>query len=479
VSSVPIFGCPGPGLCLESATHFSHRCALAASEMDDYRELQRQRWLAQQQHAQAASSASAAASSSDPVAAAPAQAAAAATAAAPAAAARPTDAAPVENEAPGSPARRIHILPVGGDPATEGGRLNMLAPELKALRSRKEHIKTGLFMRPQGHEFIVVKVEPENSILAPETDYFVEGAPIQRLGKAQFIGLWDFESRGSREDGSALFTDYVSPYFKSLAIPGEDKGTIITMGEVLRIFDLDFQVLESDPQAEVGILDANTMVFVDWDITPEFEKIHIVPFQDTLPHAYEFDVFRDYLKPYLSRNKHSRFKANDHFTFQGVQFKVVCCEPEGPARIGRNTTIYCEGVLHPSLRNLLPPELLEQLSSLPPGLQMMLLSTEAFAGGYEERLIEVQEMLSRRRGLNNETIDRVEKFKWGEAGTGTGGETEQDQCMVCLCNFEHGEEVRKLPCGHTFHAGCIDEWLRRCSDCPICKANVDRAVRQY
>eukprot|EP00409_Alexandrium_fundyense_P008175 CAMPEP_0195047688 /NCGR_PEP_ID=MMETSP0347-20130606/39186_1 /TAXON_ID=2932 /ORGANISM="Alexandrium fundyense, Strain CCMP1719" /LENGTH=47 /DNA_ID= /DNA_START= /DNA_END= /DNA_ORIENTATION= len=47
------------------------------------------------------------------------------------------------------------------------------------------------------------------------------------------------------------------------------------------------------------------MVFVDWDATPEFDKIHIVPFQDTLPHAYEFDVFNDYLKPYLTRNKHT------------------------------------------------------------------------------------------------------------------------------------------------------------------------------
>merc|ERR1712023_606513 len=133
--------------------------------------------------------------------------------------------------------------------------------------------------------------------------------------------------------------------------------------------------------------------------------------------------------------------VNDQFTYQGVQFKVVCCEPNGPARIGRNTTIYCEGVLHPSLRNLLPPELLEQLSHLPPGLQMLLLNTEALAGGYEERLIEVQEMLSRRRGLSNETIAQVESFRWGD-GTAANDQT---QCMVCLSDFEAGEEARKLP----------------------------------
>merc|ERR1711920_544837 len=102
-------------------------------------------------------------------------------------------------------------------------------------------------------------------------------------------------------------------------------------------------------------------------------------------------------------------------------------------------------------RNLLPPELLEQLSHLPPGLQMLLLNTEALAGGYEERLIEVQEMLSRRRGLSNETIGQVEMLRWNAASEST-----QRQCMVCLSDFAENEEVRRLPCSHVFHAPCID-----------------------
>merc|ERR1711945_31436 len=106
-------------------------------------------------------------------------------------------------------------------------------------------------------------------------------------------------------------------------------------------------------------------------------------------------------------------------------FKVVCAEPTGPARIGKNTTIFCEGVLHPSLRNLLPPELMEQLSHLPAGLQMLLLNTDMLSAGHQERLMEVQDMLSRRPGLNPDTIDRVEKFKWNQ-----GGHVEGDQ-MQC------------------------------------------------
>lgn len=273
-----------------------------------------------------------------------------------------------------------------------------------------------------------------------------------------------------------LFNEYIRPYFRSITDSGEDRASVVTVSQTLPIFDLEFQVLAAEPcPPELGIIDNNTMVFVNWDSVSEFEKIHIVPFQDTLPHAYQFDVFNDYLKPYLTKNKHLRFNTNEQFTYQGVQFKVVCCQPNGPARIGRNTTIYCEGVLHPSLRNLLPPELLEQLSHLPPGLQMLLLNTEALAGGYEERLMEVQDMLNRRQGMSSDTISQVEVVKWKRAVHGEG----QLQCMVCLSDFEEDEDLRKLPCNHMFHAACIDEWLHRCTDCPICKCNIDRAVRNY
>eukprot|EP00931_Biecheleriopsis_adriatica_P067854 TRINITY_DN41917_c0_g1_i1.p1 TRINITY_DN41917_c0_g1~~TRINITY_DN41917_c0_g1_i1.p1 ORF type:complete len:396 (-),score=78.03 TRINITY_DN41917_c0_g1_i1:82-1269(-) len=376
----------------------------------------------------------------------------------------------MEGEALRAPkARRVHILPVGSSPSEDRRRLELLTPSLKALRANKVPMKSGLFLKASsGEEFIVVKSEPAEALLAGTTDIFVEGTAVQRLDKVQFICLWDFENVRASQDSSALFANYISPYFRGKA--SDEAVNLVIVGESFRISGLDFQASAIEPTStNVGIVDTNTMVFVDWDMTPELERIHIVPFQDTLPAAYEFDIYTDYLKPFLKRHKHLRLKVNDHFTFQGVQFKVVCCEPDS-GRIGRNTTIYCEGVLHPSLRNLLPPELLEQLSGLPPGLQMLLLNTEALAGGYEERLMEV---LSRRQGLTGDVIDRIELRSWEDSGPDG-----QRQCMVCLCNFEKDEEVRRLPCSgsHVFHASCIDEWLRRCTDCPICKTNVEAGV---
>ncbi|KAF2098579.1 hypothetical protein NA57DRAFT_65983 [Rhizodiscina lignyota] len=46
-----------------------------------------------------------------------------------------------------------------------------------------------------------------------------------------------------------------------------------------------------------------------------------------------------------------------------------------------------------------------------------------------------------------------------------------ERCLVCLCDFEAGEEARKLvKCGHLFHRLCIDQWLTTGrNSCPLCR----------
>jgi len=46
-------------------------------------------------------------------------------------------------------------------------------------------------------------------------------------------------------------------------------------------------------------------------------------------------------------------------------------------------------------------------------------------------------------------------------------------CPICLCALRPGDSVRPLgACGHTFHRACIDLWLLRRAECPLCKASV-------
>eukprot|EP00933_Yihiella_yeosuensis_P071446 TRINITY_DN7964_c0_g2_i1.p1 TRINITY_DN7964_c0_g2~~TRINITY_DN7964_c0_g2_i1.p1 ORF type:complete len:330 (+),score=43.46 TRINITY_DN7964_c0_g2_i1:114-992(+) len=54
-----------------------------------------------------------------------------------------------------------------------------------------------------------------------------------------------------------------------------------------------------------------------------------------------------------------------------------------------------------------------------------------------------------------------------------GGECED--CPICLTELQPGENARQLKmCGHTFHRSCIDLWLYRRNDCPLCKTEVPR-----
>lgn len=45
-------------------------------------------------------------------------------------------------------------------------------------------------------------------------------------------------------------------------------------------------------------------------------------------------------------------------------------------------------------------------------------------------------------------------------------------CAICLGDYEEGEMVRVvLECDHSFHARCVDEWLRMSATCPVCRSS--------
>lgn len=45
-------------------------------------------------------------------------------------------------------------------------------------------------------------------------------------------------------------------------------------------------------------------------------------------------------------------------------------------------------------------------------------------------------------------------------------------CCVCLEDVCAGQPVRTLPCLHTFHAQCAEEWLKKKKTCPLCQFDI-------
>ncbi|CAL1159824.1 unnamed protein product, partial [Cladocopium goreaui] len=87
--------------------------------------------------------------------------------------------------------------------------------------------------------------------------------------------------------------------------------------------------------------------------------------------------------------------------------------------------------------------------------------------GYEDLLQLAEELGSvPHRRATPEMLQRLPLFRYSGS--------EKEKCVICQEAYEIGEEVRKLPCSHTYHRACIDRWLTTGTaislQCPICKA---------
>ena len=64
-----------------------------------------------------------------------------------------------------------------------------------------------------------------------------------------------------------------------------------------------------------------------------------------------------------------------------------------------------------------------------------------------------------------------------------GSSQQQDECVICLCDFEDGEKVKILGCSkgsakHFFHEHCLKDWINKSGGvnarCPICRTTIDQ-----
>jgi hypothetical protein len=55
-----------------------------------------------------------------------------------------------------------------------------------------------------------------------------------------------------------------------------------------------------------------------------------------------------------------------------------------------------------------------------------------------------------------------------EEGLVLSMDEEEPSCSICLCEYETGETVMRLPCNHIYHESCLDSWVTNHVRCPLC-----------
>ncbi|KDP41705.1 hypothetical protein JCGZ_16112 [Jatropha curcas] len=87
---------------------------------------------------------------------------------------------------------------------------------------------------------------------------------------------------------------------------------------------------------------------------------------------------------------------------------------------------------------------------------------------YEELLALEERIGNVSTGLSEETIlNRLRQRKYSVAAAET--EVEAEPCCICQEEYNNGDDVGTLDCGHDFHSDCVKQWLMHKNWCPICK----------
>jgi len=118
----------------------------------------------------------------------------------------------------------------------------------------------------------------------------------------------------------------------------------------------------------------------------------------------------------------------------------------------------CPGVYHLSLAAILTAML------------RLLVTLGVFYHSFPPRPQEEPQPSTKPRGASQDMIDFMPLVEFGPHSR---ADVLESSCAVCLSEFEWGDVLRRLPCGHHFHSPCIDRWLRRNKVCPLCLQDIE------
>ena len=46
------------------------------------------------------------------------------------------------------------------------------------------------------------------------------------------------------------------------------------------------------------------------------------------------------------------------------------------------------------------------------------------------------------------------------------------ECVICLENYKKEDKISILSCNHYYHTNCLNEWLKKKQECPLCRIEI-------
>mmetsp|Transcript_12848 Transcript_12848/g.24122 ORF Transcript_12848/g.24122 Transcript_12848/m.24122 type:complete len:377 (+) Transcript_12848:161-1291(+) len=84
------------------------------------------------------------------------------------------------------------------------------------------------------------------------------------------------------------------------------------------------------------------------------------------------------------------------------------------------------------------------------------------------------------RGVSDETKAKWKAFSYNpndpkvkECADLKTCKNDEPSCCICLCEYEEGEMLNQLDCGHVYHQECIQSWCQNHTRCPLCNLDLE------
>ena len=246
--------------------------------------------------------------------------------------------------------------------------------------------------------------------------------------------------------------------------------------------ELPFIVIAADPPS--GLISRETEIFFEQRPVEPSEEVVVQidstelpqPFASVPPQALQMLLTQHVLRPYFEGCFRVVYQGKD-ISFSQLRFRVV----EHRQALGYITSQTRLRLVEAGrteiarvgqrlvFRTTLPDGRVVQMED--PRVQLL------------QQLMQLSQMLeaSGLQGASDSTRPDVLSALPTRQMTALPQDADACKCLICLSDYELGDEVTTLPCCksqavHFFHSECIREWLGRSQLCPMCKTNIEESL---